>query len=60
MIHITKDQNHIAYNIQEYMLDFATDVENLPLVDCAPGSAAYVIETGDIYIKNGQKEWVKQ
>ena len=45
-------------NIREYICDSADDVEKLP-TGAAPGSTAYVIETGDIYILSGLKKWVK-
>lgn len=47
-----------VYGIYEYLCDYETDVEKLP-TGAAPGSTAYVVETGDIYILNGLKKWVK-
>lgn len=47
-----------VYGINEYVCDFETDVQKLP-IGCATGSTAYVIETGNIYIIDGFKKWVK-
>lgn len=47
-----------VYGLHEYICDFEDDIENLP-TGCAVGSTAYIIETGDIYIINGFKKWVK-
>lgn len=47
-----------VYGINEYICDTADDITNLP-IDCASGSTAYIIDTGDVYILNGSKEWVK-
>lgn len=44
--------------IHEYLCDTAEDVKQLP-TGAAPGSTAYVVETGDVYILNGLKKWVK-
>jgi len=59
-ISIASDKGKVAYNVQEYMLDYQEDVKNLPYTDCAPCSSAYVIENGNVYIKNSKGEWVKQ
>ena len=59
-INITADKGKVYYNVQEYMLDYESDVQDLPKMECAPGSSAYVIENGDIYLKNSLGEWVKQ
>ena len=47
-----------AYGVNEYVCDTTEDVKKLP-TGCAPGSTAYDIETGDVYILNGLKKWVK-
>jgi len=47
-----------AYNVYEFVCDTADDVENLPQY-CAAGSTAFVIATGDLYMMNSEKEWVK-
>jgi hypothetical protein len=58
MIGITKTSGHVTYNLKEYVVDTTEEVNLLPL-DGVMGSTAFVIETGDVYMLNGKKEWVK-
>ena len=57
MINPLSDTGQVAYNVQEYVLDFKGDLPLLSQVDCAAGSTAIVIEDGSIYIKNSRGEW---
>ena len=45
-----------VYGIYEYVCDTTEDVAYLP-TGCAPGSTAYVIDNGKVYIMNSLKEW---
>lgn len=47
-----------AYGIKKYIVDDASGVSELP-TDAKVGSSCLVIATGDIYMINSQKEWVK-
>lgn len=58
MINISKQHGKESYRVMEYIVDTATEVNNLPK-DVAPGSVAFCVATGDIYMLNGQKVWVK-
>lgn len=58
MINPISVNGNLIYGIHEYLCDFHKDISNLP-TGCAPGSLAYVIETDQIYIMTGQKEWKK-
>ncbi len=58
MIGIMKTSGHVTYGLKEYVVDSEADIEYLPL-DGVMGSTAFVIETGDVYVLNGKKEWVK-
>lgn len=58
MIRIMSQSGHQAYGVKEYVLDTAVELKELPLDD-KMGSVALVIETSDVYILNGEKEWVK-
>lgn len=57
MINILEDKGKMAYNVQTYALDYSSDVDDLPKMECAPGSSAICIETGTIYMKNSAGEW---
>lgn len=58
MIGITSTSGHTTYGLKEYVVDSVTDIDLLP-IDGVMGSTAFVIETGDVYMLNGKKEWVK-
>jgi hypothetical protein len=58
MIGIMKNGGHTAYGLKEYVVDSPSDIDLLPL-DGVMGSSAFVIETGEVYMLNGKKEWVK-
>lgn len=42
---------------RDYICDGDADVSNLP--ECACGSSALVIATGDVYVVNTQSAWTK-
>lgn len=44
---------------KEYFCDTESDVTKLP-TDCAPGSTAKVIETGNVYMADSTGKWVHQ
>lgn len=46
----------IVYGIVEMVCDSVEDISSLPA--CAMGSRCYVIDSGEMYIMNGRKEWV--
>ena len=55
----TNRTNKPFYNMAEFLCDFETDVANLPTHRGA-GSRAKVIENGNVYVLNGQKQWILQ
>lgn len=55
-VYMSKQSNRTDYNLREYILDTAADVASLPKTD-APGSTAFVIETGTALMLNTQGEW---
>ena len=44
-------------SVSSYICDGDADVSNLP--ECACGSSALVIATGDVYVVNTQGAWTK-
>lgn len=58
MINIIEQNGNPSYGLYSYILDTLEDLENLSTKG-APGSAALVASTGEVYILNNQKEWVK-
>ena len=48
-----------SYGIKSFVLDTTEDVNSLP-TNVEMGSSAYVIATGDKYLLNSEKQWIKQ
>ena len=57
MINILSQAGRVDYNTKEFVLDTTADLEKLNEVTCDAGSTAFIIETSEIYMKNGQGEW---
>lgn len=53
---IVKSNGDIAHDITEFMVDTVEDIQLLPHY-VGMGSKAYVINSGELYIKNGKNEW---
>jgi hypothetical protein len=61
-MYTVKQGGRMDYNYKEYFLD---DVSELELIDveadkACPGSVAYIIKTGAVYILNSHNEWIAQ
>ena len=48
------------YNYKEFYLDSADELSNIDISSCCPGSVAYVMSTGDVYMLTNEKEWKVQ
>ena len=57
MIKMTETNGNIQYNVNSYVCDTEEEVQKLPL-NASMGSTAFVIETSNLYMLNGQREWV--
>lgn len=60
MAFIVKQGGRTDYNYKEYFLDNTDELENIDVKACCPGSIAYIISNGDLYILNSEKIWVLQ
>lgn len=58
MINMTSVNGKVAYDVCEFICDYESDVANLPK-DKTVGSSALVLETLNIYMINGEGQWVK-
>lgn len=58
MINKFSNQGVPKYDLLELVLDDESDVQNLP-TNCAPGSLALVISSGNLYVMKSNKTWVK-
>lgn len=52
---IAANSGKVAYGVKSFIIDTARDIYNLP--HCEPGSTAYCIESGDIFIMNTKRQW---
>jgi hypothetical protein len=59
MISTMENNGKTVYGVATYTCDTPEDVEDLPSQGCSPGSAAFVISTGQIYMMNSKGEWVE-
>lgn len=57
MIKLVANDGEKSYGIKEYVIDTPDDIKSLP--PCMMGSSALVISTGEVYIINSEKKWVK-
>ena len=59
-MYITKQGGKMDYNLKEIFLDDASELGSVSTNITSPGSVAYIIATGDVYILNSEKKWIKQ
>lgn len=57
MYNIIANNGNVAYGIKEFACDTAEDLTQLP--ECPIGSTAFIISTSEVYMINGNGEWVK-
>lgn len=60
MTYLLKQGGRTDYNYKEYYCDIIDDLAKIDVTICAPGSVAFIIATGVVYILNTKKEWVAQ
>lgn len=53
---LLRQGGRVDYLYKEYYLDTEDELSKVPVHDCCPGSIAYIIETGKIYMLNSKKE----
>ena len=55
---VLRAQNgEIRNRVEEYTLDTPEDLSRLAYANCASGSTALIISTGEVYIKNSEGIW---
>jgi hypothetical protein len=57
MYKMTAHDGNTAYGIKEFVIDTAADLTTIP--PCQMGSVALDISTSEVYMVNGNGEWVK-
>lgn len=58
MFNLISSNGETQYDVKEYVCDNPDDIKTIPN-NCAMGSQIIVISTGDVYMLNGLREWVK-
>ena len=56
-ITLYKQDGEVLYGVKEFLLDSKEDLEKLT-TDIRSGSSALIISTGEIFMLNGEKQWV--
>ena len=57
MYKITANDGEVAYGVKEFACDTVEDLKSLP--ECSMGSTAFIIADSEVYMMNGNEEWVK-
>lgn len=57
MFSIFSNSGEIKYGQKEFILDFESDIKDLP-TNITPGSIAFIIENSKYFMLNHQKQWV--
>lgn len=57
MAYLVKQGAKTDYNYKEYYLDSADELKDINVNSCCPGSVAYIMTTGDVYMLTNEKEW---
>jgi hypothetical protein len=59
MFSIIKQNGQESYGLTEFIIDFQSDVSDLPTDKIAAGSTAICVEDSSIYILDNYKKWRK-
>ena len=60
MTYLMKQGARTDYNYKEFYLDSADELSSIDVNSCCPGSVAYIMSTGDVYMLTNEKEWKVQ
>lgn len=54
---IVKQGEEYDYKYRELVIDEEADLSLINVAECCPGSTAYVVATGNLYMLDTKKEW---
>ena len=60
MAYLVKQASKMDYHYSEYFLDNVEELDEINVNSCCPGSVAYIMSTGDVYMLTNKKEWKLQ
>lgn len=52
-------EGEVTYNTKEWICDTPEDLNNLPSGSMAMGSTAFIISSSELFMLNGEGEWIK-
>lgn len=57
---LVKQGGKLDYNYKEFYIDADSDLSSVPTGDAFPGSVAYSMASGKVWILNTSKQWIEQ
>lgn len=57
MVNVVAQNGKYVYNLKRFICDTENDLKTIITYYCAAGSNAFVVETGNTYVLNGDHEW---
>lgn len=60
MAYLLRQGGKVDYNYKEYYLDTEEELSEVDVNSCCPGSIAFIITTGKVFMLTSKKEWVAQ
>lgn len=60
MAYLLRQGGKVDYNYKEYYLDTEEELSEIDVNSCCPGSIAFIITTGKVFMLTNKKEWVAQ
>lgn len=57
MVNVVAQNGKYVYNLKRFICDTENDLKTIITYYCAAGSNAFVVETGNTYVLNGDREW---
>lgn len=57
MVNVVAQNGKYVYNLKRFICDTENDLKTIITYYCAAGSDALVVETGNVYVLNGDHEW---
>lgn len=60
MAYLVKQGDSVDQGLRQYFLDTVEELTEINVENCIPGTVAYIITTGEVYMLTNKKEWKVQ
>lgn len=60
MGYLVKQGDSVNQGLKQYYLDTVEELNEINVDNCVPGTIAYIINTGEVYMLTNKKEWKVQ